>query len=122
MYRKLRSTTTHEVTVKALECVAPGNEGDLLVRYWPMLSQTEFVTGWQDLVVSSAIDALAIHEGLDEAHFYLGHWTEPQASTHPVWGAQVTVLEDDVYDYGHDVTYIGWRVTVSAEEVNWTVV
>lgn len=70
-----------------------------------------FEAEWASEVVRTAIDMLPMHGPLEGAHFYLGHFNED---------TQVAVLGREMDNYGaDDITYNGWRVTVSADEVSW---
>ncbi len=73
-----------------------------------------FEAEWASEVVRTAIDMLPMHGPLEGAHFYLGHFNDPSTPT------SVVVLGKEMDNYGaDDITYNGWRVTVSAEEISW---
>lgn len=110
----------YNVTVSELVQLQPYSEvfDDMLVEPTELTRQ-EFDDEWSSLVVRSVIDLLPIYETFEDVNFYLGRWTDPQPNTHPIWGARVALPGKEMDNHGRDVTYIGWRVRVSAREVNW---
>lgn len=75
---------------------------------------------WSSTVIRSVIDNLPMYDELRGAHVYLGHWTaNPEGAG--TSGQQVAILGCDMETFGGDITYTGWRVTATANEVTWGV-
>lgn len=118
MKMHFQTRTIHDITISDLEQVTNAEVlASVTLRPLPFdesqpeLSEDDFSDEWSGEVTKQAIDLLPMYDKLEDCRFYLGHFVAD--------GTMTAIAESEMPNYGVDVTYNGWRVTVSCAFVTW---